>query len=124
MNTQEIKALDAVVNWVLREEPEEASSEHIYKHAQTLKTFLAMKSMTKDERLSRMCDLLFEANKETILRDGDWWFGTDHYDINFFDWHDEPSFLEVVVYDITGKYHEYSQESTVFRKHIYIGEKA
>ena len=42
--------------------------------------------MTKDERLSRVCDLLFKINREEILRDGDWWYGADHYDFNFFDW--------------------------------------
>ena len=126
MNEKEIKALDAVVNWVLREEPEEASSEHIYNHAQTLKTFLAMKSMTKNERLARVCQLLFQLNREEILRDGDWWFGTDHYDFNFFDWGGDPTHVSVSVYDMTKKNEDdylfkYSPEKTIYNADIYMG---
>jgi hypothetical protein len=81
--------------------------------------------MTKEDRLSRMCDLLFELNREAILRDGDWWYGTDDYDINFFDWGDEPQdYMAVVVYDMTGEYFQYSAEQCVFSKHIYTGAKS
>lgn len=79
--------------------------------------------MTKEERLSRVCDLLFQINREAILRDGDWWYGTDDYDINFFDWEDKPNQIAVVVYDMTqGQYFQYTEEQTIFSKHIYVGE--
>jgi len=78
--------------------------------------------MTKEDRLSRVCDLLFKLNREEILRDGDWWYGTDHYDINFFDWEDKPDHMSVVVYDMTGEYFQYSEEQTVFSKYVYTGE--
>jgi hypothetical protein len=79
----------------------------------------------KEDRLSRMCDLLFELNREAILRDGDWWYGTDDYDINFFDWEDKPDHMTVVVYDMTkGEYFQYTEEQTIFSKHIYTGAKA
>ena len=74
--------------------------------------------MTKEDRLSRVCDLLFKLNREEILRDGDWWYGTDGYDFNFFDWEDKPDHMTVVVYDMT----EAQYEQTVFSKHIYTGE--
>lgn len=81
--------------------------------------------MTRYERLARVCHLLFKLNKEEILRDGDWWYGTDHYDINFFDWGDEPQdYMAVVVYDMTGEYFQYSAEQCVFSKHIYTGAKS
>ena len=80
--------------------------------------------MTKEDRLSRMCDLLFELNREAILRDGDWWYGTDDYDINFFDWEDKPDHMTVVVYDMTkGEYFQYTEEQTIFSKEIFIGER-
>ena len=79
--------------------------------------------MTKNQRLSRMCNLLFKLNREEILRDGDWWFGTDDYDINFFDWEDRPNHMAVVVYDMTGEYFQYSEEQTIFSKYIYTGAK-
>jgi len=72
---------------------------------------------TKEDRLSRVCDLLFKLNKEEILRDGDWWYGTDGYDFNFFDWEDKPDHMTVVVYDMT----EAQYEQAVFKKHIYTG---
>ena len=81
--------------------------------------------MTKEERLSRVCDLLFKINREEILRDGDWWYGTDHYDFNFFEWGDEPQdYMAVVVYDMTGENFQYSAEQSVFSKHIYTGAKS
>jgi len=81
--------------------------------------------MTKEARLSRVCDLLFKLNREEILRDGDWWYGTDHYDFNFFEWGDEPQdHMAVVVYDMTGEYFQYSAEQCVFSKHIYTGAKS
>jgi len=79
--------------------------------------------MTKTQRLSRVCDLLFKLNKEEILRDGDWWFGTDNYDFNFYDWGDRPNQISVVVYDMTGEYFQYSEEQTVFSKYIYTGAR-
>ena len=80
--------------------------------------------MTKEDRLSRVCDLLFELNREAILRDGDWWYGTDDYDINFFDWEDKPDHMTVVVYDMTkGEYFQYTEEQQVFSKEIFIGER-
>ena len=79
--------------------------------------------MTKDERLSRVCDLLFKINREEILRDGDWWYGADHYDFNFFDWGGTPYHVNVTVYDMTGKYFQYSEEQQVFSKEIFIGER-
>jgi hypothetical protein len=71
-----------------------------------------------------VCNLLFKLNREEILRDGDWWFGTDEYDINFFDWGDRPNHMAVVVYDMTGEYFQYSEEQTVFSKYIYTGARA
>ena len=79
--------------------------------------------MTKQEQWSRVCDLLFAMHKEDILRDEDWWYGTDHYDINIFDWGDDGS-MEAVVYDITGKHSNYSSESVVYTKLIHTGVEA
>lgn len=78
--------------------------------------------MTKREQWSRVCDLLFAMHKEDILRDEDWWYGTDHYDINIYGWGEEAN-MEAVVYDITGKYDKYSSESVVFAKLIKTGEQ-
>lgn len=79
--------------------------------------------MTKEERLSRVCDLLFKLNREAILRDGDWWYGTDDYDINFFDWEDRPDHMNVVVYDMTqGEYFQYTEQQVVFSKYVFTGE--
>ena len=79
--------------------------------------------MTKEERLSRVCDLLFKLNSEEILRDGDWWYGTDDYDFNYFDWGDRPNQIAVVVYDMTqGHYFQYTPEQEVFKKRIFTGE--
>jgi hypothetical protein len=79
--------------------------------------------MTKEERLSRVCDLLFKLNQEAILRDGDWWYGTDNYDINFFDWGDRPNHMNVVVYDMTqGEYFQYTEQQIVFSKYVFTGE--
>ena len=79
--------------------------------------------MTKEERLSRVCDLLFKLNSEEILRDGDWWYGTDDYDFNFFDWGDRPN--QIAVVDMTqGQYFQYTPEQEVFKKRIFIGETA
>ena len=77
--------------------------------------------MNKRDQWSRVCDLLFAIHKEDILRDGDWWYGTDNHDINFFRWDDQPDdYLHVVVYDMTD---QYSTQSVVFSKHIHTGEQ-
>ena len=78
--------------------------------------------MTKQERWSRVCDLLFKLHKEEILRDGDWWYGTDHYDINIYGWGEDAN-MEAVVYDMTGEYFQYSHEQVVFAKNIYVGAR-
>ena len=75
--------------------------------------------MTKEDRLSRVCDLLFKLNREEILRDGDWWYGTDDYDFNFFDWGNRPDHMNVVVYAMTER--QYEQE--VFKKRIFTGAR-
>jgi len=81
--------------------------------------------MTKEERMSRVCDLLFKLNREAILRDGDWWYGTDDYDFNFFDWGDRPNQIAVVVYAMTERqYFQYTPEQEVFKKRIFIEESA
>lgn len=76
--------------------------------------------MTKQERWSRVCDLLFTIHREEILRDGDWWFGTDDYDINIYGWGEDAN-MEAIVYDMTGEYFQYSPEQVVFAKNIYVG---
>lgn len=80
---------------------------------------------TKEDRLSRVCDLLFQINREAILRDGDWWYGTDEYDFNFFDWEDKPDHMTVVVYDMTkGEYFQYTEQQIVFSKYVFTGARA
>ena len=73
------------------------------------------------QRLSHVIDLLFAVHRDEILRDRDWWFGTDHYDFNFYDWEDNPDHMSVTVYDMTGEYFEYSEDSQIFSKNIYVG---
>ena len=81
--------------------------------------------MTKNERLARVCRLLFQLNREEILWDGDWWYGTDTYDFNFFDRGGMPSIVHVVVYDMTkGEAFNYSPISTVYRAEISTGVTA
>ena len=78
-----------------------------------------------EAQLQMLADDLIAKYKHEIVRDGDWWYGTDDYDFNFFDWGDRPNQIAVVVYDMTqGQYFQYTPEQEVFKKRIFIGETA
>lgn len=71
--------------------------------------------------MHKMLDLLVQAYKDEILRDGDWWFGTDDYDINVYDpdaWHfvNETNIFSVDVYRVNTGY-----TTLLFSKQIFIG---
>jgi hypothetical protein len=64
------------------------------------------------KELEIMVDTLWMAHKDEIIRDNDWWFKTDNYDVNFYHFHDateiflddakvkEPSRIVAYVYKL------------------------
>jgi hypothetical protein len=60
--------------------------------------------MTKDD-MQRIANLLVKAYRREIVRDGDWWFGTDDYDFNIHDCADQErtGYYIVNVYEYKGQ---------------------
>jgi hypothetical protein len=73
--------------------------------------------------MHKMIDLLIQAYKHDILRDGDWWFGTDDYDINVYDpeaWdngYNGTNPFSVDVYRVNTGYTD-----LLFSKQLFIGQ--
>jgi sugar lactone lactonase YvrE len=76
-----------------------------------------------NEQFERMVDAIWMAHKEQIIHDGDWWFGTETYDINFHKYDnefEEPAVIRTCVYRVPGND---SYNTPLYTQQFYLNNK-
>ena len=72
-------------------------------------------------QLERVANLLIKAYKREIVRDGDWWFGTDDHDFNIWWDCDKEGYYYIDVYEHDGKETDYSKCTNL--PQVYLGKE-